>query len=134
MHKNRIKLFSILLITITLLSCKTQQSELKGFWENENKIIEFADTYFVIYNKQATDIVALKGIYSFAQNPMYALKMTYKEAMDSNGDWFSLEDTELENYIDTLLFIVNKNSLETKVMGNGQKYFYTRINNPMENK
>ncbi len=134
MQKQNRKLF-VIALTIFLFSlvigCKTQQSELKGFWENETKIVEFGENYFVIYNKDSPEVIAFKGSYSFADNPAYAVKMTYEECLTSEGIWISLKGTELENYTDTILFKVDKDSLETKVLGNGQRYFYTRTKNPM---
>lgn len=132
---NKKTVFVFFLMALFLSGCKTRQTEeLKGFWENENKIIEFADSYFVLCNKNAPDVAAFRGTYAFAQNPPYALKMTYQEFLNSGGEWESLKDTELENYTDTLLFKVDRDSLETKVLGNGQSYFYTRTVSPASGK
>ncbi len=129
---NKYSIFILLVFfSFSILRCQNQQTKLIGFWENDKKIMEFNKDYFVIYNKDSSDIVAFKGNYSFAENPSYAIKMIYEEYLDANGTWISLNGTELENYTDTLLIKIDDDSLETKVLGNGQMYSYNRTQNPM---
>lgn len=123
--------FISIIIVVFLSGCEAKENSIVGFWENEYKIIEFNTDYFIIYNKQSEDIIAFYGSYTFAREPRYALKMTYKEAMISSGLWESLIGTELENYTDILLVKIENDFLETKVLGNGQRYTYRRIQNPM---
>lgn len=131
---NRIFLISLSFILILLTGgCKSQQEQLAGFWENEYKIMEFTEDTFVIYNKNAAEVIAFSGSYTFAFEPSYAVKMKYENFMDSSGQWKSLKGSDLENYTDILLFKITDNFLETKVLGNDQKYSYQRIKNPMKN-
>lgn len=132
--QNRKYFFFVILIAFGLLSssCQNRQAQLEGFWENDKKILEFGDDYFVMYNKNSPEVKAYKGLYVFAETPSYAVKMTYKEYLSNDGHWNSLEDTELEEYTDVLLFKINNDTLETKVMGNGQWYKYTRIQSPRD--
>ena len=96
--------------------------------------MEFGENYFIIYNKASVDVIAFRGIYSFAQEPVYAIKMVYEEYLNAEGDWCSLKSTELEGYTDIILFRINGTVLETKVLGNGQKYNYRKIEDPLNNR
>ncbi len=131
--KKRI-IFILISLLFLICSCSTQQEKLIGFWENNEKVIEFAENYFIICNKNSTDVLAFAGNYTFAQEPSNAIKMFYTYMMDSSGEWISLNGTDLENYSDTILFIINKDTLDTRVIENGQYYSYTRIENPTKTK
>lgn len=128
------KTYILLVSSLIFLSfsCSNPQKELIGFWENNEKILEFTEQTFVIYNKTYENVIAFSGVYKFAQEPEFALKMSYKYAMDTNGNWASLEGTDLENYVDIILFKIDNNFLQTKVLGNGKYYTYTKISNPLE--
>lgn len=130
----RNKFILICLISVLFISCNNQQNQLLGFWQNDKRIIEFNNEYFIIYNKTSDDTIAFRGTYSFAKNPAYAIKMLYLDSMNSEGQWESLKDTELENYVDTVLFKVDGDMLTLKIMGNNQMYIYNKTENPMEKK
>lgn len=127
-------IFILILLLFLNFSCSTQQEKLIGFWENNEKLIEFAEEYFIIYNKTSTEVIAFAGNYTFAQEPSNAIKMFYTYMMDSSGEWISLNGTDLENYSDTILFVINNNTLDTRVIENGQFYSYLRISNPYKTK
>lgn len=128
------KTYILLVSSLIFLSfsCSNPQKELIGFWENDEKILEFTEQTFVIYNKTYENVIAFSGFYEFATEPTFALKMSYKYAMDNNGSWTSLEGTDLENYVDIILFKIDNNSLQTKVLGNGKSYTYKKISNPLD--
>ncbi len=132
LNKKNYILFISSLIFLSF-SCSNPQKELIGFWENDEKIIEFTEQKFIIYNKTYETVIAFSGFYEFAKEPIYALKMSYKYAMNNLGIWESLEDTDLENYVDFILFKIDNNLLQTKVLGNNQFYTYKRISNPLNN-
>lgn len=128
------KTYILLVSSLVFLSfsCSNPQKELIGFWENDEKILEFTEQTFVIYNKTYENVIAFSGFYEFATEPEFAIKMSYKYAMDNNGTWASLEGTDLENYVDIILFKIDNNFLQTKVLGNGLFYTYTKTSNPLD--
>lgn len=71
------KTYMLLISSLIFLSfsCSNPQKELIGFWENDEKILEFTEQTFVIYNKTYENVIAFSGFYEFAKEPSFALKL-----------------------------------------------------------
>ncbi|MCQ2591816.1 MAG: hypothetical protein MJ188_03440 [Treponema sp.] len=129
-NKLSVKIQFILLILLCcdfFVGCNNQQKLLTGFWENDSKILHFSENQFYIYNLNSTEVLAFSGTYDFAENPSYAIKMSYKNYLDKDKNWQSLKDTQLENYTEINLFRISDQTLELKIIGNDQFFLYDRL-------
>ena len=126
MKRNCLFIFLIIL-PLFFMSCGNPQKQLIGTWENQDKVIEFTQDSFMIINKNAKNVLAFQGTYTFAKDPSNCIKMKYENYMDNEYNWYSLEGTELEGYVDNILFMIDKDELQTYVIANQETYTYQRI-------
>ena len=122
---------TIFLSLLAILFCgcnlKSQEELLIGVWENEEKLLEFTESEFVFINKNATSVLAFQGSYSFAENPRNAIKMNYLNYAEAENAWFSLENTELGNFVDVVLYHIKDDTLLIKVIANDTLYTFKRF-------
>ncbi len=116
------------LFVLFFSACSGQREKLLGTWENQNRILSFSqDGQFSLYLKQSTDVKAFSGIYEFVGSPRNAVKMDFLTYLDANSTWDSLQGSEYENFTDLLLFRVDGDKLETKVLSTERIFKYSRV-------
>ena len=121
-----VSLFFILPFLCMVLSCDRRNQKIAGTWEDNERVISFEENSFTLSKKNASQVKAFRGTYSFAQNPEYALYLSYTDFLDQDGAWNSLEGTELFGYKETALFNVSGNKLSLKIIESGITYSLIR--------
>lgn len=121
----------ILLCLVFFSSCSVQKQKKKlieNIWENDSRYLEFSEDAFVIINKDSNAVVGFRGTFRFSEHPSNAFVLAYQDYLDVDGQWYSLEGTDLENYEDYLLFQIQNDKLVTHVIGNNTTYSYRKVN------
>ena len=127
------RLYLVFIFFICLISgCSicSQKELLIGVWESLDKVMEFTETEFISINKHASDVVAFKGTYTFSEIPNNGIKMEYLEYGTPEGQWASLKGSELDGFVDVVLYNIKKDTLQIKVLGNNKIYEFNRIKVP----
>ncbi len=115
-------LFSILMIF--LFSC-TNKENLLGSWQNEQRTLSFnSDSTFTINFNDFDKIKTIRGTY-FLQNQI--IYLSFKELQNSENNWISIENTDLNGYIESMSFSIFRNTLVTKIMATDTIYEYIKV-------
>lgn len=125
MKKNIFILFILPLLCI-VLSCDRHGLNLAGSWEDNERIITFDDNTFILQKKNANQVKAFRGNYTLANDPEYALYLSYTQFQDQDGLWYSLDGTDLSGYRETVLFKASEKMLTLKIIESNTTYRLVR--------
>ena len=109
---------------IFLLSC-TNKEKLLGSWQNEQRTLSFnSDSTFTINFNDFDKIKTIRGTY-FLQNQI--IYLSFKELHNTENNWISIENTDLNGYIESMSFSIFRNTLVTKIMATDTIYEYIKV-------
>ena len=120
-EKNNVLLLVAILIIATS-SCN-YSNNIQGQWTNSERDIIFTENTFEIRFYNSNEIIGFRGIPVYKSNVIELIFFEYK---DKNGEWYSLMETELENYKERIRFRIKQDELETYIENTGKIYRYRK--------